>query len=334
MVPLEERAPPVSAEHTMSTERTPDGDDAWSRLWRAGVLHSCSTAIDGNYDGEIAAFWHARFDEIGTRQRVVDIGTGNGALALLAKQHAAKRGVGFDIHGVDAADIDPPRWASAATSFEGITFHPRTRMDALPFADGSVALVTSQYAFEYSRPRDATLRELFRVIGPAGRAALLLHSADSLISLTARQQLEACDLLFDETRILDLAHAWVSGVADATAPIDAIRQRFQQASERLVAGASALPEAAILRKAFHYLHATLEQAQGAPAQALQYLARAREDLQAERIRLQHLSAAIMTLTELEELHGQSIAAGYASSTLAPLDQDAGSRMGWTLIVSP
>lgn len=318
----------------MSTERVPDGGDAWSRLWRAGVLHSCSTAIDGNYDGKIAAFWHARFEELGARQRVVDIGTGNGALALLAKQHAAKRNIGFEIHGVDAADIDPPRWAPAATSFEGIAFHPRTRMDKLPFAPGSVALVTSQYAFEYSRPRDATLRELFRVIGPAGKAAFLLHSADSLISLTARQQLEACDLLFDETHILDLAHAWVSDLAGTTPPTDTIQQRFQQASARLVAGAVALPEAAILRKSFHYLHATLEQAQHAPAHALQYLASARDDLEAERIRLQHLSAAIMDLAELEHLHGQSVAAGYASSKLAPLDQDAGSRMGWTLVVSP
>ena len=319
----------------MSSDSTtaPDDGDAWSKLWRAGVLHSCSTAIDGNYDGRIAAFWNARFDGLGSRQRVVDIGTGNGALALLAKQHAEARGIGFDIHGVDAADIDPPRWAGDAASFTGIVFHPRTRMDALPFDDGSVALVTSQYAFEYSRPREATLREVFRVIGPTGSAAFLLHSADSLVSLTARQQLAACELLFDETRILDLAREWIS---DLVAGRDAAsnQQAFQQASARIVAGADALPEAAILRKAFHYLHATLERAQTAPLQALQYLADARDDLQAERVRLQHLSDAILPLPVLDDLHARSLAAGYASSMLAPLDQHAGSRMGWTLVVAP
>lgn len=323
----------MSNERPPAAAHAPDSGDAWSRLWRAGVLHSCSTAIDGNYDGEIAAFWNARFHAIDAWQRIVDIGTGNGALALLARQHAAGRGIGFDLHGVDAADIDPPRWASNAASFSGIAFHARTRMDNLPFDDGSVALVTSQYAFEYSRPRDATLHEVFRVIGPAGSAAFLLHSADSLISSTARQQLAACELLFDDTGILDLAHALISSLSTG-GDAASVQHAFQQASERAVAAAVAMPESAILHKAFHYLHATLERAQTAPVQALQYLASARGDLEAERVRLQHLSDAIMPLPDLEDLHARSIAAGYASSTLAPLDQRAGSRMGWTLVVAP
>ncbi|MBD9479488.1 class I SAM-dependent methyltransferase [Pseudoxanthomonas sp. PXM02] len=330
----------MSHDHAMSIGPTPESGDAWSTLWRAGVLHSCSTAIDGNYDGEMAAFWKARFDGLGTGQRVVDIGTGNGALALLAKHHAAQRGLDLDIHGVDAADIDPPRWASGADSFAGITFHPRTGMDTLPFDDGSVALVTSQYAFEYSRPRDATLHEVFRVIGSTGSAAFLIHSSDSLISSTADQQREACDLVFDRTRILDLAHDWVSSLVKGTtqppragSEATSIHRAFQQASTQVVAGAAALPEAAILRKTFHYLHTTLEHAQTSPAHALEYLARARADLEAERVRLQHLSAAIMALTEIEQLRTQSIAAGYGSSVLAPLDQSPGSRMGWTLVVS-
>jgi ubiquinone/menaquinone biosynthesis C-methylase UbiE len=336
-VPLEERARTVNHEQAMPTGPAPLESDAWSRLWRAGVLHSCSTAIEGNYDGGIAAFWNARFNGLRARQRVVDIGTGNGALVLLAKQHAAKRGIDFDIHGVDAADIDPPRWASGTMSFDGIIFHARTRMEELPFEAGSVALVTSQYAFEYSRTREPALQEIFRIIGHTGTAAFLLHSSDSLISMTLRQQHEACALLFDETRILDLAHQWVSSLAGSPPSSQGtaqIQHAFQSASTRLVAAASALPEAAILRKAFQYLHATLEQAQGSPWHALQYLANARDDLENERTRLQHLSGAIMDLRELEGLHGQCIAAGYASSLLSPLDQVAGSRMGWTLVVSP
>lgn len=326
----------ASREHGTSNEAALDGRDAWSKLWRAGVLHSCSTAIDGNYNGAIAAFWHARFRCLEGQQRVVDIGTGNGALALLATQHALTRGIRLDVHGIDAADIDPPRWAAGTPSFDGITFHPRTPMDTLPFEDCSVALVTSQYAFEYSRPRDASLREIFRVIGRTGSAAFLLHSSDSLISSTADQQLEACNLLFEETRILDLAHAWISSLATPSANSSeaSVQRDFHLASSRLVAGAAALPEAAILRKAFHYLHTTLQQAQGAPIQALRYLADARDDLENERKRLQDLANAILKLRELETLHQQSIAAGYASSTLAPIDQTAGNRMGWTLVVSP
>lgn len=344
-MPLEASARTVIEEHPKpaTLPSPPDREsDAWSKLWHAGVLHSCSTAIEGNYDGEIEAFWNAHFDGLLDGQRVVDVGTGNGALALLAKRRAAHRGIALDIHGVDAADIDPPRWAAHAASFAGITFHPGTRMETLPFEAGSVSLVTSQYAFEYCHPREPALEEIFRVIGAAGRAAFLLHSTDSLISLTARQQQQACDLLFEETGILDRAHELVSNLPGAHSPAtvtpsgdsrELIQHAFNIASVRLVEGASSLPEAAILRKAFHYLHATLERAQSSPPQALQYLERAREDLENERTRLQHLCGAIMGMHELADLRDRCVAAGYAASALAPIDQGTGNRMGWTLVVS-
>ena len=42
----------------------------WSRLWQTGVLHSCATGIQGNYDGAILAFWQRQFDARRGRSRM------------------------------------------------------------------------------------------------------------------------------------------------------------------------------------------------------------------------------------------------------------------------
>ena len=111
----------------------------WSRLWATGVLHSCATGIHGNYDGEVLAFWQGQFDLAGDGARILDVGTGNGALLLLARERATRRGIGLTLLGVDIADIEPGRAvAGGADRFAGIEFHPRTSVCALPFADGEI----------------------------------------------------------------------------------------------------------------------------------------------------------------------------------------------------
>lgn len=319
--------------------------DAWTSLWRTGTLHSCSTGIAGNYDGAIADFWRQQFNRMGSGDRLVDIGTGNGALPLLAKQDALQRGVHLDIHGVDTAAIDPPNWVDGGPSlFAGIIFHPGISAANLPFADGSVSLLTSQYAFEYCRPREATLTELFRVIGMRGRAALIMHSNDSLIARTADLQIDACSFLFRDNRILELAAGIVERMSEARTQLQRMelsknpeaqiaRDSFNAASQQIVDRIDQHPDAVILQKAAHYVFNALRRAQRDPNDALKYLHSAEEDLLNEQARLKHLKQAIMTHDELLALLDSCMNAGYSQTVLAPVEQDHGVRMGWTLVIS-
>ena len=72
----------------------------WSRLWRRGTLHSCATGIAGNYDGEILAFWRRQFQALQSGARVIDVGSGNGPLLLLAAALRRERSDG-EPHGLD-----------------------------------------------------------------------------------------------------------------------------------------------------------------------------------------------------------------------------------------
>ena len=43
-----------------------------------------------NYDGEVAEFWQAAFAQVPPAGRMIDLCTGNGAIALLAVAYANK----------------------------------------------------------------------------------------------------------------------------------------------------------------------------------------------------------------------------------------------------
>lgn len=318
--------------------------DAWSRLWRAGVLHSCATGISGNYDGPIAAFWEESYSPLRDGERIVDIGTGNGALLLLAKAHANRRRMRFDLHGVDMADIDPPRSVrGGANVFEGIRFHPCTSADRLPFESGSVHLLTSQYAFEYM-PADAVLGELVRILRTDGSAAFLLHSRDSLVCQVAAEQLEACRFLFGQSDVFERAREAVILMDGSSVPsnytrltadprAETIRLAFNAAAQRLLDAATRWPRAELLRKAIQAISNALQRAPFDAAGALTGLDDTHASLRDEFNRLLQLDAAILDLTAIERLGARFRDAGFMNVVLSPLDQQAGARMGWTLVAN-
>lgn len=316
----------------------------WSRLWGSGVLHSCATGIDGNYDGAIRAYWESAFARVPDGGRVVDIGTGNGAVLLLAREVAARRSHTLQLHGVDVADIDPMRAVpDGASRFSGVVFHPQTSATALPFGDGDVALVCSQFGVEYA-PRDAAIDEILRVIGPGGRAAFILHSDDSIVADVSRQQREACVFLLEHCPVFERARALVPVLARAALPharealardaaADVARTAFNEAAQQLMDQIAARPLAVVLQNAAQQVRQVLQLAGTSEAMATQALDRALAGLQDEFVRLQQLQAALIGADELERIAERFRQHGFTARS-APIEQRPGIKMGWTLDVVP
>lgn len=314
-----------------------DAAAPWSRLWKAGVLHSCATGIQGNYDGAIRAFWERQFDALNDGARVVDLGTGNGPLLLLARERAAARGVGLELHGVDLADIDPVHAiVDGERLYAGIRFHPRTSACELPFADGEVDMLCSQFGFEYA-PREQAVAELLRVARPRARIALVVHSDDSIVARVSVEQRKGCAFL-RASPVIEHARALVPVLYRAaqarragTAPPDgeARRLAFNQAAQALLEAIDAMPGAQVLRNTAQQIRAALEHAARAPEQADALLARLHESLQDEDQRLGHLQDALLGAGELEALAARLREHGYAT-THAALEQRPGVKIGWSL----
>lgn len=320
-----------------------DSRGAWTRLWRSGVLHSCATAIDGNYDGPLRAFWESHFNRVPEGGVVVDVGTGNGALALLAMETSRMQGRRLDVHGVDLADIAPDRAGAAGIgAFDGIVFHPRTSLTAMPFTDGGVDLLVSQFAFEYA-PADAATSEALRVLGRRGSAAMVVHSNDSVVARVSAERLPWFGHLQHGSPILPAADAVVdvlSGArtraaraALATDPVaESVRAAFNAAAAALLERAAEPGAGEVLGRFMPALSRAVRSASADPAHARQALDALRQWLRDEEERLLQLRDALHDAAALEALAERFRSAGHAVAC-GSLEQRPGAKLGWTLEVA-
>lgn len=323
----------------------PPAAEVWSRYWGSGVLHSCACAFRGNYEGATAHFWRELFGGLHEGALVVDIGTGNGAIPLLASAAANERGIRFDIHGVDLAAIDPPATAPAdPLRYAGIRFHPRTSMTTLPWADGEVDCLTGQYALEYA-PREAATAESARVLGPDGRAAFVIHSRDSLILATTADQLASCRLLFDESGFFQHAQALCGLLAQASTPearrrlganprADAARRRFNRAAQQLSERVAHARTPDLLQVAMGAASQALREAAGWGALRTEaFLAGHEADLRDERQRLLDLDAAALDEGGIRALVQRFAECGLGCARIGRIEHAPGRPLGWTLVVT-
>lgn len=159
-------------------------DDAlweWSVFWQSDQLESCISANEPDDSDQLFSTWHEFFDALPTGARILDLGTGNGSVAIQAVAVSQEKSKRFSIHGVDLAEIDPPRFVTSATDLlQEITFHPCTPIEKLPFVDNHFDAVASQYALEYSQI-NKSLAEAIRVLCARGRFRFLLHADDGVL---------------------------------------------------------------------------------------------------------------------------------------------------------
>jgi SAM-dependent methyltransferase len=173
----------------------------WENYYRGGALATCPVGPAPGYTLELRDVWEEFFRGLPPAARILDIGTGNGAIALIAKEAAGAIGRHYEIHGTDLAQIDPARDVKDGVNlFAGITFHASVPTEQLPFPAAAFDAVSGQYALEYTRVEQA-LGEIHRVLNDGGVAQFVLHHDDSIIVHNARESLKHTDLVLNDTKI-------------------------------------------------------------------------------------------------------------------------------------
>ncbi|MEM1080016.1 MAG: class I SAM-dependent methyltransferase [Pseudomonadota bacterium] len=163
----------------------------WSDYWAGGVLTSLPEDFGGNYDGEIAQFWAQQFVQIPDNGVVLDVCTGNGAVALLAAEASLQSTKPFSVHALDGAHIQPERAAQAhglnPSLIERIEFIDQTPFEQYQATDETFDLIISQYGMEYCHWRLAAA-QCQRLLKPSGRLVIVSHAVDSDILSTMQDE--------------------------------------------------------------------------------------------------------------------------------------------------
>ena len=161
----------------------------WTRYWQSGTVTTFHGRFANNYDGVVRSHWHGIFDRLPADAKIVDLGTGNGAIALLAARYSHCRHRDFDITAVDFAEIDPVRQLAgmaAARHLPRVRFLGRTRIERTTLPDSTLELAMSQFGFEYA-PADEAFAEVDRILKRSGgHFAAMIHHADSAIVRQAK----------------------------------------------------------------------------------------------------------------------------------------------------
>lgn len=142
----------------------PETDEA--NLWEEHAHWWIEGFTDGADPEYVEQIIPLAADELAGRQRVLDIGCGDGQLARLAASRGSRFVVGID-----------PTWNQVAVAARrGGGIHvARAGAHAVPFADESFDAVVACLVFEHITDVDVAIAEVARVLEPNGRFCFFLN---------------------------------------------------------------------------------------------------------------------------------------------------------------
>lgn len=330
-------APPVTPPDTPATRQ------AWSSLWATGVVDTFGHAGAGDAEAQppLADQWRQWLARLPAGTRVLDLGTGNGALPRLVLQACADPSVRCE--GVDVADARP-QWIERlpAQERERVRIHGRVSCEELPFPAASFGCIVSQFGIEYA-DLDRALPEALRVLQPGGFLRLAIHHPEGRPARLAREEITHARWLLesgwlDAAREMSLAMS-LMGSPEGRQTLNAeprwqtVRQAFDGFQRRLSERAAGSPCPDLLADAQNWQTQVFQVAarQGETA-AHAGMGQVAQLLKDGLLRLQDLLDHVVDNQRIEALAQMVGRSGFMPTV--ELAEDHDHLMGWWLSARP
>lgn len=304
----------------MQNKSTPAAD-AWTRYWQGGYKDTCFT---GDQAFRLGEHWIAFFESLGHGAEVLDLATGNGAVALIADRVSADRQLGLVVHGVDQADVAPESEGDRDTC----QFLGNTPIEALPYADGAFDALVSQFGFEYS-DTERTVDEMVRVARVGARVRMIVHAADGAVHNSSRVRLRRARDLLGDGNLLGLARGVVRSASQADRLAKA-ESRFLKKARAVARKLDGVERDDTARNAVHFLGDLISRrAEVGVAEVATGVRHIEAELRAYIIRLNGMLGASQDAADMTQLCARFGSAGMAAADFRPV-LSGGSQVAWEL----
>ncbi len=310
--------------------------EQWETYYRGGMIATCPTGPDGGYDLEVRDAWVDFFSMLPSGARILDVGTGNGVVAMIAAETALAQGRNWEIHATDLARIDPHRHVpDGARRLAGIRFHASVATEHLPFESESFDAVSGHYSLEYTDTA-AALVEIHRVLKPASSTQFIIHHSDSMLLRSALLTLRESEMVLVETQVFRRLHRLVT--MDQIVP-----GATQEATDELRAAIRVLKhemENSRINGTGHVLDVVLDAVQKllvartemSPAAVGLEVDRAETEMRDSVQRLKDLIGHARSQLDMEVIEQQASAAGFSLIERLPQYHGGSNLVGWQLLM--
>ena len=179
----------------------------WSAYWETGALTSLPSDFKENYDGELAVYWQSILDSVESDSCLLDVCTGNGAVAVLISELADKMGKDISITAVDASEIKPQHvlhhFPNKQKYIDSVQFISGCRIENMADKlNQAYDLIVSQYGIEYCETKQAA-KSIVHSLQSGGRFVFVSHSPDTAMLQYMRDE-ESIYQLFDDASLFEI----------------------------------------------------------------------------------------------------------------------------------
>lgn len=321
----------------------------WDEYWSNGNIHSLSNAFNGNYKGAIEKYWKDKFSELPANAKILDIGTGNGAVAFIAAEVSEQKQLNFTIKAIDLAKIDPQgatkSYPELSKYLSQIEFQGQVSADQTPFENHYFDLIVGQYALEYT-PLTSTIKELRRILKPSGQLKFIMHHADSIVMQTTRDELAQTKLIFEHSNIFELTRSLINTMGEITTleqlqslrsdlTVESIRKDLKQALMTLEQEARKRTNPFFLLTVMEFVSALFDQKNLLLPlnKKLTKLKQSEQLIKRNQERIQNLFDVCFNSSRSDEFNQQCLANQFSQGQFSPFYDDNKQLIGYTFETS-
>ena len=335
------RVPRIQPGRTPIETKT-DLPSHWSSFWQQGFITTFGSSKPNNYDGVVRNFWREKFIALPDGAQILDIATGNGAIATLAAEVGKEKSKTFTIAATDLAEvkIQLDGQEAANTLRESIEFHSHTPCEKQPFDDDQFDLVTSQFGFEYSDIK-RSLAEVRRLLKADGRFVAISHHLDSDLIKAAIGEIEIYKRAMDDLDLFGGLRSYTAAMGELSGEQRAIAEKINRATPLAVelmtkvkAFQKQFADAELCRELIEAISSMAKPQHASCANRLAFVEAAETNFSLARARLQDMASAAISQTDIELLSVMAKEAGFSPVHCLKLYGDDQGLAGWQIHLGP